>query len=170
MTVAPETDRVAAAADLLRGRTWVALTGAGISTDSGIPDYRGPTSVRATPMQFSEFTGSAEARRRYWARSYQGWRRIGQAQPNDGHRALAELERPGGLAGIITQNVDRCTRRRAAGPSSTCTATSPLWSAWTAAPSRRGRRCSAGWPPSTPTCPRRSAWSTPSCGPTATQW
>ena len=106
MTVAPETDLVAAAADLLRGRTWVALTGAGVSTDSGIPDYRGPTSIRATPMQFSEFAGSAEAQRRYWARSYLGWRRIGQAQPNDGHHALADLERTGGLIGIVTQNVD----------------------------------------------------------------
>ncbi|HEV2928183.1 MAG TPA: Sir2 family NAD-dependent protein deacetylase, partial [Propionibacteriaceae bacterium] len=91
--------------ELLRGRTWVALTGAGMSTDSGIPDYRGPSSVRATPMQFSEFTGSAEARRRYWARSYQGWRRIGQARPNPGHRALAELEKAG-LRGVVTQNVD----------------------------------------------------------------
>ena len=107
MTVAPETDLVAAAADLLRGRTWVALTGAGISTDSGIPDYRGPTSVRATPMLFSEFSGSAEARRRYWARSYQGWRRIGQARPNAGHHALAALEQTDGLTGIVTQNVDR---------------------------------------------------------------
>ena len=106
MTVASETDLVAAAADLLRGRTWVALTGAGMSTDSGIPDYRGPTSVRATPMQFSEFIGSAEARRRYWARSYQGWRQIGQARPNAGHRTLSALERPGGLTGIVTQNVD----------------------------------------------------------------
>ncbi len=106
MTVASETDQVAAAADLLRGRTWVALTGAGMSTDSGIPDYRGPTSVRATPMLFSEFIGSAEAQRRYWARSYQGWRQIGQARPNAGHRTLATLERPGGLTGIVTQNVD----------------------------------------------------------------
>jgi NAD-dependent SIR2 family protein deacetylase len=57
-------------------------------------------------MQFSEFIGSAEARRRYWARSYQGWRRIGQARPNAGHRTLAALERPGGLTGIVTQNVD----------------------------------------------------------------
>ena len=105
--MATGTDQAAAVADLLRDRTWVALTGAGISTDSGIPDYRGPTSVRATPMQFSEFTGAPEARRRYWARSYQGWRRIGQARPNAGHRALAALERPGGLTGIITQNVDR---------------------------------------------------------------
>ena len=91
--------------ELLRGRTWVALTGAGMSTDSGIPDYRGPSSVRATPMQFSEFTGSAEARRRYWARSYQGWQRIGQARPNAGHRALAALE-GSGLIGVVTQNVD----------------------------------------------------------------
>jgi len=96
---------VAAIAELLRGRVWVALTGAGISTDSGIPDYRGPTSIRATPMQYSEFVGSAEAQRRYWARSYLGWRRIGHAQPNVGHRALADLE-TAGLAGVITQNVD----------------------------------------------------------------
>jgi NAD-dependent SIR2 family protein deacetylase len=94
-----------AVADLLRGCSWVALTGAGMSTDSGIPDYRGPTSVRATPMQYSEFVGSAEAQRRYWARSYLGWRRIGRAEPNPGHRALADLE-AAGLAGVITQNVD----------------------------------------------------------------
>jgi NAD-dependent SIR2 family protein deacetylase len=96
---------VTAAADLLWGRSWVALTGAGMSTDSGIPDYRGPTSVRATPMQFSEFVGSPDAQRRYWARSYQGWRRIGHARPNAGHRALAELQ-AAGLFGVITQNVD----------------------------------------------------------------
>jgi NAD-dependent SIR2 family protein deacetylase len=96
---------VASIAELLRGRVWVALSGAGISTDSGIPDYRGPTSIRATPMQYSEFIGSAEAQRRYWARSYLGWRRIGHAQPNAGHRALADLEKAG-LAGVITQNVD----------------------------------------------------------------
>ena len=107
VTVTSETGLVMAAAELLRGRTWVALTGAGMSTDSGIPDYRGPTSVRATPMQFSEFTGSPEARRRYWARSYQGWRQIGQASPNAGHRTLAALERDAGLLGIVTQNVDR---------------------------------------------------------------
>jgi NAD-dependent SIR2 family protein deacetylase len=96
---------IAAAAELLRGQRWVALTGAGMSTDSGIPDYRGPTSIRATPMQYGEFVGSIDAQRRYWARSYLGWRRIGQAQPNAGHRALVDLEATG-LAGVITQNVD----------------------------------------------------------------
>jgi NAD-dependent SIR2 family protein deacetylase len=94
-----------AVADLLRGRSWVALTGAGMSTDSGIPDYRGPNSVRATPMQYKEFVGSHDAQQRYWARSYLGWRRIGHAQPNAGHRALADLELAG-LTGVITQNVD----------------------------------------------------------------
>jgi NAD-dependent SIR2 family protein deacetylase len=96
---------VTAAAELLRGRSWVALSGAGMSTDSGIPDYRGPTAIRATPMQYSEFVGSADAQRRYWARSYLGWRRIGRAEPNPGHRALADLEAVG-LTGVITQNVD----------------------------------------------------------------
>ncbi len=105
MQVVTETELITAVTELLGDRSWVALTGAGMSTDSGIPDYRGPTSIRATPMQFNEFNGSAEARRRYWARSYQGWRRIGQAQPNPGHRALATLE-TAGLCGVITQNVD----------------------------------------------------------------
>jgi NAD-dependent SIR2 family protein deacetylase len=99
------TDPAAAAANLLRGRVWAVLTGAGISTDSGIPDYRGPTSIRAAPMQYGEFVSSAEAQRRYWARSFLGWRRIGQARPNDGHKALVELE-AAGLIGVITQNVD----------------------------------------------------------------
>jgi len=84
------------------------LSGAGLSTESGIPDYRGPTgqALRATPMTYQTFTGSASARRRYWARSHVGWRRIARAVPNDGHRAVAELDRRGLLTGIITQNVD----------------------------------------------------------------
>jgi len=98
-------DSLSDAVRLLAGRSWVALTGAGMSTDSGIPDYRGPTSIRATPMQYGEFVKSEASRRRYWARSYLGWRRIGQASPNAGHRALAALERSG-LVGLITQNVD----------------------------------------------------------------
>ena len=84
------------------------LSGAGLSTESGIPDYRGPTGLarRVTPMTYQTFTGSAAARRRYWARSYLGWRHIARAVPNDGHRAVAELSRRGLLTGIITQNVD----------------------------------------------------------------
>lgn len=98
-------EAVAQLADLLRDRTWTALTGAGASTDSGIPDYRGPTSVRATPMQFAEFIGATSAQQRYWARSYLGWERMGQAEPNNGHRALVDLESTG-LVGVVTQNVD----------------------------------------------------------------
>ena len=84
------------------------LSGAGLSTESGIPDYRGPTGLarRAPPMTYQTFTGSAAARRRYWARSYLGWRHIARAVPNDGHLAVAELSRRGLLTGIITQNVD----------------------------------------------------------------
>ena len=98
-------EAISAAAGLLRGRTWTVLSGAGMSTDSGIPDYRGPTSVRATPMQFAEFISSRSAQQRYWARSYLGWQRIGLARPNAGHHLLVELEERG-LVGLVTQNVD----------------------------------------------------------------
>jgi NAD-dependent SIR2 family protein deacetylase len=94
--------------ELLRGGKVAVLSGAGLSTESGIPDYRGPTGSqrRATPMTYQTFTGDVLARRRYWARSYLGWRMIGRALPNAGHRAVAELQRAGLLSGIITQNVD----------------------------------------------------------------
>jgi NAD-dependent SIR2 family protein deacetylase len=94
--------------ELLRAGDVCVLTGAGISTESGIPDYRGPSgTLRARlPMTIGEFTGSGGARRRYWARSYLGWRRMAGARPNDGHRAVARLQRSGAVAGIITQNVD----------------------------------------------------------------
>ncbi|HSN25605.1 MAG TPA: NAD-dependent protein deacetylase [Kofleriaceae bacterium] len=84
----------------------VVLTGAGCSTESGIPDYRGPTAKPRAPMQHREFVDKPDMRRRYWARSLLGWPRLAGAEPNAGHTALAELERRGVLAGIITQNVD----------------------------------------------------------------
>ena len=94
--------------DVVTSGDVVILSGAGLSTESGIPDYRGPTGLarRAAPMTYQTFTGSAAARRRYWARSYLGWRHIARAVPNDGHLAVAELSRRGLLTGIITQNVD----------------------------------------------------------------
>jgi NAD-dependent SIR2 family protein deacetylase len=86
----------------------VVLSGAGLSTDSGIPDYRGPSGSarRGTPMTYQTFTGDDVARQRYWARSHLGWRNIGDARPNDGHRAVARLQQVGLLDGVITQNVD----------------------------------------------------------------
>ncbi len=91
---------------VVRGGVMV-LTGAGLSTESGIPDYRGPDGTRrVTPMQYAEFIGSTEARRRYWARSYIGWQRFNRADPNRGHRAVATLQRAGLLDAVVTQNVD----------------------------------------------------------------
>ena len=94
---------------LLAGKRLAVLTGAGISTESGIPDYRGPETLRRArkPMRFQEYAASAEGRARYWARSMLGWPRFAAARPNAGHRALVELERAGVLSGIITQNIDR---------------------------------------------------------------
>ncbi len=94
---------------LLRGRRIVVLTGAGCSTESGIPDYRGPgTRARArNPIQHMEFLSRPEVRARYWARSLIGWPRFSMARPNAAHHALAALERDGHVLGLITQNVDR---------------------------------------------------------------
>jgi NAD-dependent SIR2 family protein deacetylase len=94
--------------DVVAAGNVLVLSGAGLSTESGIPDYRGPTGLarRATPMTYQTFTASQDARRRYWARSHLGWRHIGQAVPNLGHHAVAELGRRRLLAGVITQNVD----------------------------------------------------------------
>ena len=93
---------VAAALDLLTGRPLVVLTGAGLSTDSGIPDYRGPGAPARAPMTYQEFIATPQARQRYWARSHLGWQRMGHAVPNAGHRALAALD----PELLITQNVD----------------------------------------------------------------
>lgn len=94
--------------DALSAGGVLVLSGAGISTESGIPDYRGEggSLSRHTPMTYQDFTASAQARRRYWARSHLGWRTFGRARPNAGHRAVAAFGRHGLLSGVITQNVD----------------------------------------------------------------
>src|SRR5215469_11498645 len=94
--------------EVLRRGGAVVLSGAGLSTESGIPDYRGPSGLvrRAQPMTYQAFTGSVAARQRYWARSHLGWRHVTGAAPNAGHRAVATLERLALVRGIITQNVD----------------------------------------------------------------
>jgi NAD+-dependent protein deacetylase sirtuin 4 len=96
-------------ARLLRGRRVAALTGAGCSTESGIPDYRGPSQRERmrTPIQHLQFVRSPEVRARYWARSLIGWRNFAHPHPNRAHHALAELEGAGVIVGLITQNVDR---------------------------------------------------------------
>ncbi len=95
--------------DLLCGRRLLVLTGAGCSTESGIPDYRGPqTRLKArNPVQYRAFLSEPLARARYWARSMAGWPHIAAARPHAGHAALAEMEHSGLLSGIVTQNVDR---------------------------------------------------------------
>jgi NAD-dependent SIR2 family protein deacetylase len=91
---------------LLTGRRIAVLTGAGISTDSGIPDYRGPDSPPSNPMTIRQFVSDPVFRQRYWARNHVGWRHMHETMPNAGHRAVAALERAGVVTGVITQNVD----------------------------------------------------------------
>lgn len=109
----PGTASVAEVVALLGGKRLFVLGGAGVSTESGIPDYRGPASrVRPpNPMRYAQFVGSEAARRRYWARSFVGWQRVADAGPNAAHGALASLETPTLstgklLTGLVTQNVD----------------------------------------------------------------
>ncbi len=104
---------IAELVELLRGRRFAVLTGAGCSTESGIPDYRGPETARRArnPIRYQEFLRHPHARARYWARSSVGWRRMTAAEPNPAHLALAGLERAGLAVGLITQNVDRLHAR-----------------------------------------------------------
>ncbi|MFE5886040.1 NAD-dependent protein deacetylase [Streptomyces hydrogenans] len=104
----PGTTDLEPVVDVVRGGGVLVLSGAGISTESGIPDYRGEggSLARHTPMTYQDFTGGERARRRYWARSHLGWRTFGRARPNDGHLAVAAFGRAGLLTGVITQNVD----------------------------------------------------------------
>ena len=99
-------EQLDAAVTVLRGRRIAVLTGAGISTDSGIPDYRGEGAPVRTPMTFQQFLGDLNYRKRYWAGSQLGWKRFDAARPNGGHRALVNLEADGVINGVITQNVD----------------------------------------------------------------
>lgn len=95
------------AVELLRGRSVLAITGAGLSTDSGIPDYRGPDAPVRTPMTYQQFASDPTFRRHYWARNHLGWQHMAEREPNAGHRALAAMESAGVVTGVITQNVDR---------------------------------------------------------------
>ena len=164
--------KLAAVVELLRGGDVVVLSGAGLSTESGIPDYRGPDGKRrVTPMTYGEFVASADNRRRYWARSFVGWRRFAAAGPNDGHRAVAALQRRGLLRAVITQNVDglhqaggRARRARAArqprpGGLPQLRRVGPARATWMPACARR-TRASRWWPgrsgrTATWCCPRR---------------
>lgn len=92
--------------ELLGDRRWLVLTGAGVSTDSGIPDYRGPDAPVRTPMTYQEFVRTTQGRQRYWARAHVGWSRMRQAAPNATHRALAAMQDDDRLTGLITQNID----------------------------------------------------------------
>jgi NAD-dependent SIR2 family protein deacetylase len=100
-----------AAVSVLAGHRIAALTGAGLSTDSGLPDYRGPDAAPRNPITYAQFVGDAAFRRHYWARNHVGWRHMAGTRPNAAHVALARLEAAGVVTGVITQNVDRLHQR-----------------------------------------------------------
>jgi len=91
---------------LLEDKTFCVITGAGLSTDSGIPDYRGEGSAPQKPLDFEPFIESAEYRKEFWIDGYKDWCDFSPAQPNDAHLAIALLDQIGFVNGVITQNVD----------------------------------------------------------------
>jgi NAD-dependent SIR2 family protein deacetylase len=112
--LSPDWDKLKAVADLVENRgNLLVLTGAGCSTASGIPDYRDPNGrwKHTQPIRYQEFVGNDRARRRYWARSLIGWRRVEQALPNPAHWALAAMEREEVVHQLVTQNVDGLHQR-----------------------------------------------------------
>jgi NAD+-dependent protein deacetylase sirtuin 4 len=112
VTPVSEDDDLGPLIEVLAGRRVVALTGAGCSTESGIPDYRGEgRTPPRNPIQHDAFTRRSDVRRRYWARATLGWQRFSAAEPNPAHGALAALEASGHIVGVITQNVDRLHQR-----------------------------------------------------------
>ena len=114
MSAAPTTSwqhELEALAHIVSGKKVSVLTGAGVSTDSGIPDYRGQGVLRRNPMSIDQFVSDESYRKRYWAGSHRGWSTFASAEPNVGHRALAALEAAGIVSGIVTQNVDGLHRR-----------------------------------------------------------
>lgn len=104
---AAEVEALERVAELMRRHPTALLTGAGLSTDSGIPDYRSPNSPPRQPLTYQEFVGDPLLRQRYWARNHIGWAHMHRAEPNVGHFAAVALERASHLTGIVTQNVDR---------------------------------------------------------------
>jgi NAD-dependent SIR2 family protein deacetylase len=107
----PDREAIVRMREVLGDRRWLVLGGAGVSTDSGIPDYRGPGAPVRTPMTYQQFVSGPGAQQRYWARAHLGWSRMGGAEPNATHHRLVELEADGLLSGLITQNVDGLHRR-----------------------------------------------------------
>jgi NAD-dependent SIR2 family protein deacetylase len=99
-------DVIDEAVSILRGRSAAVLTGAGVSTDSGIPDYRGVGAPKQHPISFSDFLQSHRHRQRYWLGSHMGWSRFAAAEPNRGHEAIASAEEASLFSGVVTQNVD----------------------------------------------------------------
>ena len=107
INISPTTEDLEKLVQILQAKRVLVLSGAGISTDSGIPDYRGPDRKRpAKPMRYQEFIKADFGRQRYWSRSMIGWATMGDAKPNQGHKAVAAMEASANVFGVLTQNVD----------------------------------------------------------------